>query len=561
MMHCKALSFSSSSNNSALKELSTLETAMYCIIGSFFVSTAATLKYIYDQVGNLEGLQRSFSFYKVAIPLYVRYRYLQVSKAPDEDWDELDVYASKVGLEKTLEMKGFYIKSGQMAAANIGNAFPKIWQDTMSVLQDECPSKSFSEVKDIVDNDYAELGLNLDDVFEYFDPIPIGAASIGQVHRAKLKKTGEEVVVKIQYPEVERLFRGDVRTMIMFCKVAQPVHVPALEEIEHQFMTEFDYKKEALQLQTVHDNMEKADLLPSVCKIPVAYIDFCTKNVLVMSYIDGEKMVPSLMGDMERHAIRLGKSVEEFRNEEAAKDKEARLKKIERKGPTSSEYDKYISILNFQRHQQNAKAALFNNTIGWVPGIKPMDYVSKSTLPINHAKLVDTLIHIHGHQVLVDGYFNGDPHPGNILLLNNNYEDNKLGLIDYGQVKKLSEEQRILMCKMIIALADEDKNEVVRLMRETGYRSRNMDPEVMYTFCKVSFDEDNMKITDGMHIQEFLEYLEKSDPVENVGRDFIMVSRVTILLRGLAHSLKQSRSIAKLWKPIAEEQLKLIQNC
>jgi len=73
--------------------------------------------------------------------------------------------------------------------------------------------------------------------------VPLGAASIGQVHRAKLR-TGEEVVIKIQYPNVKELFKTDIATIKAFCRLAQPVHLPMLDEIEKQFMTEFDYRSE-----------------------------------------------------------------------------------------------------------------------------------------------------------------------------------------------------------------------------------------------------------------------------------------------------------------------------
>ena len=84
---------------------------------------------------------------------------------------------------------------------------------------------------------------------------------------------------------------------------------------------------------------------------------------------------------------------------------------------------------------------------------------------------------IHGHEVLVDGYFNGDCHPGNILLLRDDYGNPSLGLIDYGQVKKLSKETRLLFAKLIIALDKDDKEEIVNLMKEAGMKTKNMDPE------------------------------------------------------------------------------------
>lgn len=75
-----------------------------------------------------------------------------------------------------------------MAASNIGNGFPRIWQDTFSVLQDQCPHKEFSEVKAIIED---EFKLPIGDIFEWVEEKPLGAASIGQVHKAKLRKTGE----------------------------------------------------------------------------------------------------------------------------------------------------------------------------------------------------------------------------------------------------------------------------------------------------------------------------------------------------------------------------------
>jgi hypothetical protein len=49
---------------------------------------------------------------------------------------------------------------------------------------------------------------------------------------------------------------------------------------------------------------------------------------------------------------------------------------------------------------------VYNSTIGWLPGMTKKEYEDRSVLPINHAKMIDDLIYVHGHEVLVDGYFN-----------------------------------------------------------------------------------------------------------------------------------------------------------
>ena len=111
------------------------------------------------------------------------------------------------------------------------------------------------------------------------------------------------------------------------------------------------------------------------------------------------------------------------------------------------------------------------------------------------------------------------------------------------------------MCKIIIALANEDKEEIVRLVAESGFRSRTMNEDVIYKYAKVSYDEDNDELTEGKHIQMFMEDLQALDPIDEMPQCYIMVGRTSVMLRGFAHALRQSRSIAKAWKPIAESVL------
>src|SRR4029077_8993043 len=77
------------------------------------------------------------------------------------------------------------------------------------LLRDRVPPESFDDVRRVVE---LELGRSLDDVFESFERTPLAAASIAQVHAARLR-TGEDVVVKVQRPQIARLVREDIEAM------------------------------------------------------------------------------------------------------------------------------------------------------------------------------------------------------------------------------------------------------------------------------------------------------------------------------------------------------------
>lgn len=372
------------------------------------------------------------------------------------------------------------------------------------------------------------------------------------------------------YPTVEATFRGDVRTIKMFCKLAQPAHVPSLEEVEKQFMTEFDYVEEAKQMQQIRENLinagfasEDKDDFSTISYVPIPYLDLCTKRVLVMEELDGEKLVDGLVKDIDTLASLSGKTTEEFLAHEEQLNQKARKEGVLREGPSASEFDSYIKLLDSKRRVSNAVAKLNNLLIGWLPNSKSKPYVGKQELPVNQAEIIDDLLLIFAHQILVDGYFNGDPHSGNIILMKNTNKDKrrisnpyKLGLIDYGQVKKLTDKDRHLFCRLIIALAEDNRKEICRLAKEAGHLTKFGDEDLSYKFQKVSYDSLDPKILNGDHIQVFIENLEKVDPIEQLAKELIMIQRVSVMIRGLGHYLNQNRSAAKLWKPIAEEVLR-----
>ena len=143
-----------------------------------------------------------------------------------------------------------------------------------------------------------------------------------------------------------------------------------------------------------------------------------------------------------------------------------------------------------------------------------------------------------------------------ILLVRESDGSPALGLIDYGQVKRISKATRHLFAKLIIALDEDNKDEIVALMKEAGMKTKNNDPEVFYLYAKVSYAEITEKILQGRHIQVFMEDLEKRDPIVQLPFELIMVSRTSVLLRGLALALHQNRNVATAWRSIAEKVLR-----
>jgi predicted unusual protein kinase regulating ubiquinone biosynthesis (AarF/ABC1/UbiB family) len=156
-------------------------------LGTASVTTGGVIM-IREYIGR-DNFDRTISFYRVAAPGYIIYRitdYSTRSSPPEErsaKFAELHKVWAPRALDKILELRGFYIKVGQMAASNIGNAFPDIWVRTMEVLQDNVPHKDIDSVRATIESSF---GRPMEEIFLSFEPRPLGAASIGQVHRATL---------------------------------------------------------------------------------------------------------------------------------------------------------------------------------------------------------------------------------------------------------------------------------------------------------------------------------------------------------------------------------------
>jgi predicted unusual protein kinase regulating ubiquinone biosynthesis (AarF/ABC1/UbiB family) len=147
-------------------------------------------------------------------------------------------------------MKGAAMKLGQvMSFLDVGlvpEEFREQFQAKLAELRDAAPKVSFKDMKKVIEQEYAEP---IEDVFETFDPVPIAAASIGQVYKARLED-GRDVAVKVQYPGVNVAVRSDMQNLGMILRLMKSV-APGLDpkalgaEIRSRIEEELDYELEA----------------------------------------------------------------------------------------------------------------------------------------------------------------------------------------------------------------------------------------------------------------------------------------------------------------------------
>eukprot|EP01084_Bolivina_argentea_P251484 421791_1 len=520
-----------------------------CLL-TFIASTTALSFGFYMKHRDEQNWRRSMKFWWHVYPLYFHYKFTDIyTKTWDESkrdakFEELhEKYKYKI-VAIIDELRGLYIKMGQMGAANIGNMYPNSWVKVLRKFEDDCPYEPIEKIYEIICNEY-----NINSVFDMFDEIsdkPLGAASIGQTHYAKLKN-GKEVVIKIQYPDAEQLFRGDLLLTRKFCEMAQPEHLAYIDEMEAQFLTEFDYTLEALNLEEIGNNLNDNPLWKDKVVVPRPYKEFCTKNCLVMEYLRGKKLITALYDNFEGLASERGQSVDEFIEAQKKLDfhpSAGELKRIERQ----------IKLRDFI---WNSLGFLINNSVGYLFGLLGNvngKYVVKykdSIIPLNIKYILDVVASVHGYELFINGAFNGDPHPGNLLIL----EDGRLGLIDYGQVKHLPVYIRIELAKLLIYIKRNDVVSIIKQVENMGLKTENMDPYVFEKVARFYFDCDSMEVTDGMNMLLFMEYLENRDPQLTKADDYVFPARLRMLISGLHWSLGYTFKASVSWNKWAQKIL------
>lgn len=285
-------------------------------------------------------------------------------------------------VQTLLDLGPTFIKIGQ-ALSTRADLLPLEYVKALTRLQDQVPEFPVEQAIAIIE---AEFDTPLSTLYKEFDLIPIAAASLGQVHRARLH-SGEEVVVKIQRPGLQRLFDLDfavLKQLTSFVKRVLPnSHYVDFEAIYEEFTEilykEIDYVNEGMNADRFRRNFSDHPYII----VPKIYPRFTTKRVLTMEYAPGIKV-------NDRSAL------------EAA-------------------------------------------------GLNPKD--------INHIGICSYM-----KQLLQDGFFQADPHPGNMAVRH----DGKLIFYDFGMMAEVQSINQDQMIQTFFAVLKKDTEQVILTLTDMG---------------------------------------------------------------------------------------------
>ncbi|MFB2836302.1 ABC1 kinase family protein [Floridanema evergladense] len=188
-----------------------------------------------------------------------------------------------------LDLGPTFIKVGQLFSTR-ADLFPSEYVEELTKLQDKVPAFSYEQVEAIIEQD---LGKKVPELYRSFDPIPLAAASLGQVHKAQLH-SGEEVVVKVQRPGLVKLFTIDLEILKGITRYFQNHPkwgrgrdwLGIYEECCRILWLEIDYLNEGRNADTFRRNFRNADWV----KVPRVYWRYTSPRVVTLEYLPGIKI-------------------------------------------------------------------------------------------------------------------------------------------------------------------------------------------------------------------------------------------------------------------------------
>ena len=280
------------------------------------------------------------------------------------------------------ELGPTYIKLGQMMSTR-PDIIPSTIILELEKLQDKVREISFDEVKAIIED---ELELPLEELFREINPVPIAAASIGQVHKAILP-SGEVVAVKVQRPNITKTIDTDLEILRNLARMVEKRYKWArdygicdiMDEFALSLNQELDYGIEGRNAEKIAEQFKDDDTI----RVPAVYWEYSTKKVLTMEYVEG---------------------------------------------------------------------------------IKINDVQSLDEIGFDRCLLSERFTGAMMKQILLEGLFHADPHPGNVFV----QPGNRLVFLDFGNIGRLNAQMKYEFASMLVALRRGNTDFVVRSIIKIG---------------------------------------------------------------------------------------------
>ncbi len=370
------------------------------------------------------------------------------------------------------ELGPTFIKLGQLLSTR-PDIVPSSFVREFEKLQDSVPSISFEELKVQVER---ELGGSIDLFYSEIDPVPLAAASIAQVHRARLC-TGEDVVIKVRRPGVVELVESDISALMGLANLAEH-HISGSEiydpigvvrEFARSIRREMDFTREGRTIERFRDNFTTTKWL----HFPKVFWEQTSRGVLTLEYVNGIKV--SDLESLERTGL------------------DRRL--VARRGA-----DAFLEMV------------------------------------LNH------------------GFFHGDPHPGNVMIL----PENVICLLDYGIVGRVDDEQKTFLSDILFAIVKRDMDEVISLLLFAGDISDNLNVRALKrdlsNFVDSYYEIPLQDIEVGRMLIEFIEII----TIYNIRiqPDLMLLAKSLVIIEGMGRNLDPDFNMVEHLRPFMEKALK-----
>jgi len=280
-----------------------------------------------------------------------------------------------------------FVKLGQLLSTRV-ELLPRAYLDALARLQDKVEPFPFDEVEKIVTS---ELGVRMSKAFSDFEVKPMAAASLGQVHKARLRD-GRQVAVKVQRPGIRDAMLEDLDALEEIAEFLDS-HTAAgkryefcqmLDQFRKSLLRELDYRQEASNLTTIGQHLKEFEHIV----VPEPIADYSTSRVLTMQYVHGKK----------------------------------------------------------------------------ITNLNPL-----ARMEFDGDALAEELFRAYLQQILVDGFFHADPHPGNVFLT----DDYRIALIDLGMVGKIMPGLQEQLLQLLLSIAEGRGDDAADIAIKIGDRKED----------------------------------------------------------------------------------------